>query len=76
MTAIFKHYICDRCGCSAVAEYVGSKPEHSGMVISITNNFNIPEGWTRARGHDLCPNCSDKYDSLLNDFFAYKEDGV
>ena len=70
-----KKYICDRCKLESFA----IKKETLVLDGSYTREptFEIAEGWTRQnRGNewcDLCPTCSEKLQSVIDNFWEEEE---
>lgn len=67
MTKIGKLYICDRCGNTGFAGYVGGS-DRSGWI----NPFGIfekLEGWEIWEGKNLCPDCAKEYNHRIEGFW-------
>lgn len=55
MVVYGKEFICNRCGKKAFTSY----------------EADAPAGWIRlSYNNELCPNCTDLYNKMMNNFFA------
>lgn len=66
MTKIGKLYICDRCGNTGFAGYVGGS-DRSGWIDPF-GIFEKLEGWEIWEGKNLCPDCTKEYNQRLEGF--------
>ena len=53
---------CDRCG-----KEILLKKEKADTVVDTFEQ--LPKGWKVMDGNDLCPECSDKYMSMIKGFY-------
>lgn len=67
MTKIGKLYICDRCGDTGFAGYVGGT-DRSGWIDPF-GKFEKLEGWETWEGKTLCPDCAKEYHMRLRGFW-------
>ena len=67
MTKIGKLYICDRCGNTGFAEYVGSV--YRSEWIDPAGKFEKLEGWKILEWKNLCPDCAKEYNQRLEGFW-------
>lgn len=70
MTKFGRLYICDRCGDTGFAEYVGAI-DRSGWIDPF-GKFEKLDGWETWEGKNLCPDCVKEYHMRLKGF--WKED--
>lgn len=54
--------VCDRCG-----KEILLKKEKADTVVDTFEQ--LPEGWKVMDGNDLCPECADKYMSMIKGFY-------
>ena len=73
MTKIGKLYICDRCGNTGFAGYVGGI-DRSGWIDPF-GKFEKLEGWEIWEGRTLCPDCAKEYHQRLKGFWKENGDG-
>lgn len=59
---------CDGCGDE---EDLEKKPISPGMVGSTIKRgsvrFELPEGWEKIDGRDVCPECIDRVEEIIGD---------
>lgn len=67
MTKFGRLYICDRCGNTGFAEYVGAI-DRSGW-IDPAGKFEKLEGWEILGWKNLCPDCAKEHHQRLEGFW-------
>lgn len=67
MTKFGRLYICDRCGNTGFAGYVGAI-DRSGWIDPF-GKFEKLEGWEIREGKNLCPDCTKEYHMRLKGFW-------
>lgn len=67
MTKFGRLYICDRCGGTGFAGYVGAI-DRSGWIDPF-GKFEKLDGWETREGKTLCPDCAKEYHIRLRGFW-------
>ena len=63
---------CDRCGKQITLKRLGRKELDGGYSYHDVYE-NVPDGWKKDGGKDLCPVCSDHLAELLEKFWKVED---